>query len=178
MKHLRICRMSMIAIIGLASLITLTGCSDEDSGSDGSSAASSVVGTGDPDALNAIRAELDKHWLKTSDGWVSQYPARETNAYRQVKEFKFEINSGELSDADKLNKFEFAGSCMPEVTIREYGFYERFGTVANTQWSPWKEEFLRIQVSKNDGQWSVKTGIDDWLLTGTKPDPSAVPTMK
>src|SRR5437667_11520606 len=78
MNYSRICRMSMIAIISVGSLAIQAGCSKTDSGESGSAnaggaSAGSIPGEGPADSVKAVGAELDKHWLKTPDGWISQY---------------------------------------------------------------------------------------------------------
>jgi hypothetical protein len=195
MNYSRICRMSMIAIVGLGTIFMPSGCSRHDSGGSGSAdaggstgasataaPASSITGTGDPDAVSAVQAELEKHWVQTPDGWITVYPPGHSSdvlfrdSAEQIKELKFEIKSHPLSDADKLNQIQYSASCtFPHLAIRSFGSNQMSGP---ENWTEWSTKFPDVvaSVQKQNGQWQVSGGEE--LLNGTKPDESALAALK
>jgi hypothetical protein len=163
-------------------LISPTGCkkSDDTASSSGGSGGASA-NSGDPEAVKVVQDELDRHWVKAGDGWMSQFPAK-TNVftgqragpesmYRQVKELKFDLETSELSDSDKLNGVTFRGTCdFHSVPVRVYGDPSAFGPPA---WGPWHPSIDNLTVQKVKGKWDVYgTG---WFNTGEKP-PQAIVT--
>src|SRR5687767_3547001 len=99
----RVHRHFFIVAIVLAGL-ALGGCEGDDSetgdgssGGSGSSASSGgIAGHGHGDAVKYLRDELDKRWLKSANGWISEYPSKTFIAtgeragpesfYREIKE--------------------------------------------------------------------------------------------
>jgi len=196
MNHPRICRMSIIAIFGLGSLVSYTGCSKHDSrgtaaasgsGSagtgdntsvDGAAAsASSITGTGDPDAVNYVQTELEKHWLQTPDGWTSEYDVPGGGSqFRQIKGLNFEVVSQKISDQDKLNGIEFRGSFnLPNESDRAWPDSFASGPARWTRWSK-VTEFMAFSVQKKNGEWQIVPAWD-WT-SGVKPNESTLATLK
>jgi len=173
MDYSCICRISLIAIFCLGSLTAHTGCSKSDSGGSGSAngggaSASSIPGEGPADSVKAVGAELDKHWLKTPDGWISQYHTHDAmdkaiDVFVEMKDLKFEVASKDnRSDGDKQNGIEFGtiGSLYasqfrvfaPDYTSREPG--------PPGKWKDWREpkDPMDFSVFKQNGTWQV----GDW----------------
>lgn len=127
--------------------------------------ASSIPGEGPANSVKAVGAELDKHWLKTPDGWISEYHIRdamnkEIDVFVELKEPKFEVGSKSTStDADKQRGVEFGtmGSLYftqfrvfaPDYTSREPG--------APGKWSSWREprSGTDFSVFQQKGTWQV-----------------------
>jgi hypothetical protein len=182
--------------VALALLLTLclsTACKKNDgsSGSSGGSAnagdSSGISGTGDSDAVAASRDELAKHWVSTPDGWISEFPSKVFLAtgkrsgpesyYRQIKELKFEVESRDLSDSDKLNGAQFRGYCtILSAPMRLYNDPNSFG---GKTWSPWKQSDVATSafyIEKVKGQW--KFNGDSFAIGGTPPAPATISQLK
>lgn len=157
-------------------------------GSSGTSAAGGISGTGDdPAAVAAARDEIAKHWVSTPDGWISEFPShvyiatgKRSDAesyYRQIKDLKFELESRDLSDSDKLNGVQYRGYCtILSAPIRLYNDPNSFG---GKTWSPWKQSDVATSafyVEKVKGQW--KFSGDSFAISGTPPTPSTVGQLK
>jgi hypothetical protein len=173
--------MSMIAIICLGNLVTHTGCSKSDSGGSGSgSPASAIAGTGDPDAVNAARIELEKHWMQTPDGWISEYrmPGSSFSTFQECKELTFRIEARPISDADKTNGIEFTGHCsFPALTRRQSGP----DSEKKILWSDWANDPIEaFDMQKTNGQWQLSdAGMTYGIMTsGTKPSESTLSKLK
>jgi hypothetical protein len=179
----------------------LAGCGKKDSGgsSTGGSSANgpsgeasagapgTIGGTGDPDAVNAANAEIAKHWVSTPDGWISEFPShvyiatgKRSDAesyYRQLKELKYDIQPGELSDADKLNGLQFYGRCVNRASpMRVFNDPNEFIGKKWTEWKQSGEGMAAFVVQKKNGQW-ICDG-DSYFVTGTKPSDSTVGQLK
>jgi hypothetical protein len=181
-------------MIGLA---LLSGCKDKDSTSNKSGAAAnatssnaaadptSISGEGDAEAVKAMNEELAKRWTKTQDGWVSEYPSKTYIAtgeragpesfYRQIKELKFQVQPDEISEADKLNGFQFQGTCQfNPSSVRTYNDPNAFGP---PRWSDWHTVQGTVHIDKRKGQW-LFSGIQGYLVNGTKPDAGTLSKLK
>jgi hypothetical protein len=146
---------------------------------------SAIAGQGDADAVKAVSDELANHWLKTGDGWISEFPSQTYIAtgkrasaesyYRQIKALKFYVDPGELSDSDKLNGVQFAGLCQfDHAPVRTFGDPNAFGP---KRWSDWHESDESIRVQKKNGQWSFAGNLG-YILEGAKPSADIAAQLK
>ena len=147
--------------------------------------AGSISGQGDGEAVAFLRQELEKRWLKTPDGWLSEYPAKTYIAtgqragpesfYRQIKELKFDVEPDDLTESDKLNGIQFRGECrFSHAPKRIYGDPNAFGPL---RWSDWTPSNESVRVQKRNGQWSASDGLG-YLMSGTKPGEGAVSQLR
>ena len=157
----------------------VTGCHRSDSDSGGSK--TSAV---EHDASDFALAEMTKHWTKNADGWITAKDAGSSFApvryLREVRDLSVDsVESSDLSDADRLNGFEWAGTAsMKKTPCREAGepgvVLDGMASVTimrrRGQWSQWidyQPEPVRVQKVK--GKWQVQP--DNGLLTGATPTP-------
>ena len=169
--------------LALAMVLGLTGCGSSSSGgSDGSSA---HLSSADRDAQSAALAELQRHWLKRSDGWTTAVVSGSAYApehfLRQCRALTVqELQPAKLSEADKLNGLEWEGQATFKPTsCREAGgdggmVLDGMGSFGPTrqrgQWSPWVDFTpgpLRFQKTK--AGWEFRW--DSTYLRGTLPGP-------
>jgi len=185
-----------IVVIGCVFLL-IAGCgkkesTDGGSGGGGASAGAAnadpsvISGTGDSDAVKALVDELGKHWLKTADGWVSEYPSRVSmmtgeragpeSFYRQIKALKFSIDNSGLNDSDKLNGVQFEGMAQFENSpIRLFNDPNAFG---GPKWSDWHASNESVHMLKKNGQWQMVGTVGGYMVNGTKPSESVVANLK
>ena len=179
--------MSFVAL-ALAMVLGLAGCGG--SGSDGAeeSGGSGHLSGADRQAEAAAMAELQRHWLKSADGWtaaeVGGSPYAPDHFLRQYRELIVAtVEPQELGESDKLNGFEWAGRVTFKKTVcREAGGQQTYvleglgeGQQAYvekqpgrwTQWIDIKPGPLRLQ--KNKGAWQFQW--DGSYLRGTLPGP-------
>lgn len=99
---------SFVALV-LAMVLGLTGCGNSSSNSSADSGSSSAGHSrADREAQSAALAELQRHWLKTPDGWTAAEVTGSAYApeyfIRQYRALTVdEVHPAELSEADKLN---------------------------------------------------------------------------
>lgn len=170
----------MILVVILALVLPGCSCDPDDSGGSGGSGAN-VSGV-EKEAQDAVLAQINQHWLKVSDGWITARNSGSSFApieyLRQVRDISvLGVESLDLSESDKINGFEWAGEVtFKKAPCREVGdqgivlegmsnpmVYRQKG-----QWSQWidyKPEAVRVQKQK--GQWRVDT--DTWMLRGQVP---------
>jgi hypothetical protein len=146
------------------------------------SSASSITGVGDPEAVNAVRAELELHWLRTPDGWTSEYAAN--GVVLQFKELTFDIKADPLTAIGK-QMYEFHGGGHIASSASRYyaAAHDRSGPRRWTEWSTADPEIFFI-VTKEKGRWIMNGGYDKHLhdsgigdlklFGGTKPDESTL----
>ncbi len=173
--------------LALAMVLGSTGCGSSSSdSSDGSS--SGHLSSADRAAESAALAELQRHWLKGADGWtaaeVGGSPYAPDHFLRQYRELIIAtVEPQELSESDKLNGFEWAGSVTFKKTVcREAGGQPTYvlDGMANGQqayvekqpgrWTQWVDITpgpLRLQRDK--GVWQFQW--DGSYLRGTLPGP-------
>jgi len=164
----------------LAAALALLSCGRSSTPS-GASADSPI----EKEARQAAQTELDKHWTKTADGYVTARDIGSSFApfryVRQAKDISIDsISPDEVTDTDKLNGIEWAGEATFKSTpVREAG---ESGPVLDgmanqtimrprgrwSQWLDYQPESIRLQKVK--GQWQIQN--DTWLLRGTKPTPA------
>ncbi len=185
MKHLRCavaCALLLAAILG--------GCSRKDSdGAGGSSAAANdptvISGKGDAQAVKALAEELAQRWVRAPEGWVSMYPSQTYLAtgkragpdsfYREMKELKFEVEAGPLSESDKLNGIQYRGTAtFSQTPARIYGDPNAFGPA---KWSEWKGSFETVSMQKINGRWGFGNAMG-YMVTGEKPGAAELGKIK
>jgi hypothetical protein len=137
-----------IAALVLMALFGPAGCNH--SSSDGSESAAAGLSSEDQAAERVAMAELQKHWLKGSDGWttavVSGSPYAPDHFLRQCRALVIqELQPQDLSESDKLNGFEWVGRAnLKPTSCREGG--GQSGMVL--------DGMSNVVVSKQRGQWS------------------------
>jgi hypothetical protein len=170
-------RWSVMLVFALG--VVLAGCKKSDAPSSGGG--SSFSGK-EREAADAAMAEVSKHCTKGADGWTAAKSTGTSFAsiqyLRQYKELTVDgVSGNELSDADRLNGFEWAGEVSLKSTpCREAGepgpVLDGMGSVtvmrqpgAWSQWVDYQPAALRVQKVK--GQWQVNP--DHPVLTGRIP---------
>lgn len=158
----------------------LPGCSCDPEEPGGTGAAG--VSGDEKEAQDAVLAAIGDRWLKVDDGWITARDSGSSFApipyLRQVRDISVQgVTSFDLSDADKMNGFEWAGEVtFKQTPCREVGeqgvvleglanqmIYRQKG-----QWSQWLDfKPEAVPVAKQNGKWRVDT--DTWMLRGTKP---------
>jgi len=218
MNYPRMCRVSMIAIISLGGLVAYPGCSKSDAGGSGSATASAgaggagdssagaasanpIVVEGDPDAAKAVQTKLEKTWLATPDGWISEYAApvnRETSSpatagdiFWEFKELKLKINTDQLTDIGKQT-YGFRGACEITSFASRYFFCALDGSNGAGKWTEWSSVDPKVYFveTQEKGQWKMQGGYDHnlgsilkastsdvTLWSGKKPDESSLSSM-
>ena len=149
-----------------------------------SNSAGSVGGMGQAEKAaqeNAL-AEIKKHWIKQSEGWITARTSGTSFApvrfLRQCRELTAEgVRTDDLSESDRMNGFEWSGEVrFKETPCREAGdqgvLLDGMANVTIfrqrgrwTQWVDFTPEALHIQKVK--GQWQIPR--DTWLLRGKIP---------
>ena len=186
------------ALILVTGLLLLVGCgkdsaSDSHSSSQSSSGSASKVGNeaiagmGDAEAVAAVRSELMKRWVQTSDGWVSEFPSHVSlmtgqradaeSYYRQLKSLDFEVQPRDVSDADKLNGLTYRG--YVELKSAPMRLFNDPNSFSQRQWSPWKQSEpagSSFGVRKVKGQWAVYG--DGYPIMGAKPTSGTLGQLK
>lgn len=180
----KVLRVTSSAAFVLAMVFAPVGCGHSSSGGSGGSS-DSVPGftKEDKEAERAGMAELQRHWLKGSDGWttaiVSGSPYAPDHFLRQCRALTVdEVKPDDLSQSDKLNGFEWTGELTFKSTpCREGGGQEglAFEGMSNVtvnkypgRWSQWVDFTpgpLRLQ--KQRGRWQFQW--DGSYLRGTLP---------
>lgn len=137
-----------VATLVLTALFGPAGCSH--SSSDGSESAAADLSKEDQAAERVAIGELQKHWLKGSDGWttavVSGSPYAPDHFLRQCRALVIEeLQPQDLSESDKLNGFEWVGRAnLKPTSCREGG--GQSGMVL--------DGMSNVVVSKQRGRWS------------------------
>ena len=192
-----ICIHAFAAIV-ITNMLLLTGCGKETQSNSQSSAHSndataskagsnSISGTGDADAVTAVRNELMKRWVQTSDGWVSEFPSQVTlmtheragpeSYYRQLKSLDFEVQPRDVSDADKLNGLTYRG--YVELKSAPMRVFNDPNSFSSKQWSPWRQSEpagSSFGIRKVNGQWAVYG--DGYPIMGAKPASGTLGQLK
>jgi hypothetical protein len=181
-----VCHTTPFATLALAMALGLTGCGRSSSGgSEESGGSSAHLSRVDRDAQSAALAELQRHWLKRSDGWTTAVVSGSAYApehfLRQCRALTVqELQPAEVSEADKLNGLEWEGQATFKPTsCREAGggggmVLDGMGSFGpnrqHGQWSQWVDFTpgpLRFQKGK--GGWEFRW--DGTYLRGTLPGP-------
>jgi len=171
--------------LALAMVLGLAGCSRSNSGGSEESEPSAHLTSADREAQRAAFAELQRHWLKRSDGWTTAVVSGSAYApehfLRQYRALTLqEVQPAPLSEADKLNGIEWEGQVtFKATTCREAGGeggmvldgMGSFGPARHrgawTQWVDFTPGPLRFQKAK--GAWEFRW--DGSFLRGALPGP-------
>jgi hypothetical protein len=165
---------------------TGSGCGNSSSDGSGDSGGSSAGHSrADREAQSAALAELQRHWLKTPEGWTAAEVTGSAYApehfIRQYRALTMdEVHPAELSEGDKLNGIEWEGEVTFKRTVcREAGgdggmVLDGTGSFGpNRQRSRWTEwvDFTPgpMRFHKIKGRWEFKW--DGSYLRGTLPGP-------
>lgn len=94
--------------------------------SDGAEDNATGLSTADREAQAAVMAELQRHWAKGPDGWttaiVSGSPYAPDHFLRQCRALVVqELKPQDLSEADKLNGFDWVGRAVFKSTVCREG---------------------------------------------------------
>jgi hypothetical protein len=173
-------------LLHLVIAVALAGCGNSDSGDGGKAGATGGDGAQvsglDKEARDAAVAEVQKHWVKGGEGWVtartSGSPYAPDHYLRQMKDLTVRhVQPNEISETDKMNGFEWAGTvAFNRSPCREAGdagmVLEGVADVRadrpRGKWSQWidfQPESMHVQKVK--GQWQIEQ--DTWLLRGNIP---------
>ena len=177
-----------VCLLVLLCCLAFTGCDDSDSPAPADGSGSSDAGVPaslsglEKEAADATMAEIARHWSKGPDGWTTALAEGSGFApikfIRQVKSLSVDhVEAGELSEADKLNGFEWVGDVYLLKTVgREAGTNGIvFGGEAGPniernpgRWSQWVDyDPSSIQAQKNKGKWQFRQNTT--LIAGTPP---------
>jgi len=172
-------------LLAVTITIAFSGCGKSDSSNSaatGGAGASPQVSGVDLDAQNAAMAQINKFWVKHSDGYITARstgsPAAPENYLREIRDLIVTgVQPDTLSDSDKMNGIEWSGQVSFKSTpVREAGdpgiVLEGLGnnnySRQHGQWSQWDDyQPDPIRLQKTKGQWQVVG--DTWLLRGTLP---------
>lgn len=173
----------LIVVGALLASFTFAGCTKSSSGDSNSGGTDQPSGL-DREAQNAAMSEVQKHWDKAPDGWITARVSGSAFApdryLRQMRQINVRgVQSSPLSDSDKLNGLEWAGEVsFDPAPCREAGDVglllegmSNTGLSVNrqkgrwTQWVDFQPEAIRLQKVK--GQWQAQQ--DTWLLRGAIP---------
>jgi hypothetical protein len=161
----------------------LCSCGKSNSANSGGNGGSTAQPSGmERAAQDAAFAEVKKHWIKTSEGWITARTSGTSFApdhfLRQLREITVEsVRSADLSESDRMNGLEWAGQVsFKQAPCREAGdsgilldgmagtsIYRQRGRW--TQWVDFEPE--PVQIQKVKGNWQVEP--DTWLLRGRLP---------
>jgi hypothetical protein len=165
------------ALLFGAVTLGLTGC-----GKSNSIDATSGRGTVEKAAQENALAEIKKHWIKQSEGWITARDSGSSFApvrfLRQCRELTADgVRTDDLSESDRMNGFEWSGEVrFKQTSCREAGdqgvLLDGMANVTIfrqrgrwTQWVDFTPEPLHVQKVK--GQWQIPQ--DTWLLRGSIP---------
>ena len=171
---------AFLMLLAAAMALGLPGCGKSDSG--GTSGGARQASGMEKAAQDAALAEVKKHWIKQSDGWVTARNAGSSFApvrfLRQCRELTVEgVRMDDLTESDRMNGLEWAGEVkFKETPCREAGdqgvVLDGMANISvfrqRGRWSQWidfQPEALRLQKAK--GQWQIPP--DTWLLRGNIP---------
>ena len=139
----------------------------------------------DKEAAAFVRGKLAEHWVKSADGWTTQFQAYNvlgelmpgatpTLLYKQYREMRFTMAPATLTEAMKLNgsdyRAEVAFKSSPVRYYRTEASYD-----APQGWSNWKDEYLEnLAVERRNGKWIISDAnyFEGILPTGPIPSGS------
>jgi hypothetical protein len=140
---------TLLAVLGLAMVLGPIGCGHAGSSSPADDDVPGLT-KADREAQAAAMTELQRHWLKGSDGWttavVSGSPYAPDHFLRQCRALTIkEMEPQDLSESDKLNGFEWVGRANFQPTsCREAG----------GQNTMILDGMSNVVVEKHSGAWS------------------------
>jgi len=180
---------SVVALMIAAALSACNGGSNDNSSGD--SAASGGAGGGgssntssgggaqqltglDREAYDFIAARIDEHWLRTADGWTTQFqrmniggevmPGRPDTLYRQLRNITFNVTAVPVSESQRLNgsdyraEVEFATTALRQFNLVDSG-------MGPPGWTPWEEHYpSTIAVERRNGKWiTTNSEMFEWI---------------
>ena len=119
----------------------------------------------DKEAAEFVRSQLAEHWVKSAEGWTTQFQNRNalneiiagtpTLLYKQYREMRFTMAPATLTDAMKLNgsdyRAEVGFKSSPVRYFRTEPAYD-----APQGWSNWKDDYLEnLAVERRNGKWII-----------------------
>ncbi len=118
---MRFHRTASFIALALAMILGPISCGHSSSDDADVSSSSGTLTSLDKEAQRAAMAELQRHWLKGSDGWttaiVSGSPYAPDHFLRQCRVLAIqELKPQDLSESDKLNGFEWVGQAAMKRT--------------------------------------------------------------
>lgn len=142
---------------------------------------------GDAEAVAAVRSEMMKRWVQTADGWISEFPSQVSlmtgqragpeSYYRELKSLDFEVQTRDVSDADKLNGLTYRG--YVELKSSPMRLFNDPNSFTPKQWSAWKQSEPAVSsfgVRKVKGRWAVYG--DGYPIMGAKPTSGTLGQLK
>jgi hypothetical protein len=187
----RICCRSIKRIIAMATIATFTACSgesnDQSTGASGTGGSSNQSGTGggasgagvqltglDREAHDFMAAKIDQHWLKTADGWTTQYeklnlagevmPGQPDALYWQLRNISFSVHPRTVSESQRLNGSDYRGEVsFASTSTRNFNLKDvGLGPVG---WAPWEDYVIgTIAIERRNGKWiTSETDLFTWI---------------
>jgi len=173
-----------LGVVLSVALLALVGCDRGKGASGGGNSgggSSAEADKAEKEAIDAVMAEVNKHWVKTADGSTSAFNSGNQfapNYLRQLRDISaMGFAPADLDESDKLNGIQWAGQVTFKKTpSREAGdsgpvMADWGGGVfrGKGHWSQWVDvtpEFIKVQKVK--GQCQVPKQ-ETMLLSGTRP---------
>lgn len=131
------------------------------------------------EAVAKVDAERSHHLIEKGDSWYTFFegPQGQVNSflgvspdpahYQQIKGPLYQVHSAPLSEADKLNGFEYkgtvwAGAAAWRRNVAAESTVNGNKRVTPTKWEPWKSGLpptgiFGRRVWRKDGEWHVST---------------------
>jgi hypothetical protein len=176
---------AFFVVLLAATALGLAGCGKSGSADSGGTGGSSGQASGmERAAQDAALAEVKKHWIKGSEGWITARNSGSSYApvrfVRQLRELTVEgVRSADLTESDRMNGFEWAGEVsFKQAPCREAGdqgvLLDGLANVTafrqRGRWSQWVDfQPEPVQMQKVKANWQAQQ--DTWLLRGTLPTP-------
>jgi hypothetical protein len=124
------------------------------------------------EALNLVESERKRtHTDIDDDTWITELPNGVVSVFKKMT---YEISRHALSEADRLNGVEWAGS----VTARALAMKEKFPGQPN--WGEWQSlgggvDVVHADLQKKNGQWVWQSSFATAWRQNKKPSPSKYP---
>jgi hypothetical protein len=166
----RIAHIATALVVSYAAMSSLPGCNKSESSGSASAAAPASAGPMSKDAaVNEVRAELEKHWAKSSNGWATQYVLDDGSPfYKEMKNLNLDLEPSELSEEDKKEGYQY-------IALAKFTDPQTRFTIAG-KWKPWISGANPFFVRKQNGAWQISDRFDFVnreprnIGNGTKPD--------
>jgi len=192
--NIRTSRRFLKFMIAMATIATLSACSgesnDQSAGAGGAGGSSNQSGTSgggsgggavgaqltglDREAYDFMAAKIDQHWLKTADGWTTQYeklnlagevmPGQPDALYWQLRNISFSVHPRTLSETQRLNGSDYRGEVsFASTSTRNFNLKDvGLGPVG---WAPWEDYVIgTIAIERRNGKWIIsETDLFTWI---------------